>query len=77
MGSTPKQSLPKFKVFNLLSWKHEAFKINKHKRKIKFDQSLGVPKWEFSPKTELPKFNFLNSNATHMKFSALADMKKR
>ena len=43
-GVPPKRGLPKFKVFNRLSWKHEVFKVSKYKRKIKFDQSLGIPK---------------------------------
>ena len=25
----PKQGLPKFKIFNLLSWNHEVFKVSK------------------------------------------------
>ena len=43
MVSSPKRGHPK-KVFNLLSWTYEMFKIKKYQRKIKFDQSLGVPK---------------------------------
>ena len=60
IGSLPKRGPPKFKIFNLLSWKHGVFKVSKFKRKIKFDQSLGIPNRGFFPKTDPPKFKFFN-----------------
>ena len=36
MEFLPKRCHPKFKLFNLLSWTHEVFKITEHKGKIKF-----------------------------------------
>ena len=35
----PEPGLPKFKVFNFLSWKHELFNTSKYKRKIKLSAS--------------------------------------
>ena len=54
-GFPPKRCPPKFKLFNLLSWTHEIFKVTKYKRKIKFDQILGYQNWR-SPQTKQPKF---------------------
>ena len=56
MGVLRKQGPPKFKLFNLLSWTHEIFKVNKkHKRKIKFDKIWGT-KMEGALQTRPPKF---------------------
>ena len=35
MGVLPKQGSPKVKLFNLLSWTHEIFKVSKNKTKTK------------------------------------------
>ena len=35
MGVSPQTGPPKFKIFNLLSYTHEIFKVSKHKGKIK------------------------------------------
>ena len=47
MGASPKRGPPKFKLFNLISWTHEIFKVTKYKREITFDQiwgsKIGVP----------------------------------
>ena len=51
----PKQGLLTFKVFNFLIWKREVFKVRKYKKKIKFDQKWGVPKWGVSFATEAVK----------------------
>ena len=40
MRVPPKQGSPKFKLFNLLNWTHEIFKVTKYIKKIKFDQIL-------------------------------------
>ena len=78
MGSTPKQGLPKFKIFNLLSWTHKMFKVSKYKRKTKFDQNLGLPKWRVSPqKRGRQNLNFLTTGAGQMEFSVLVNIKKR
>ena len=49
-----KQGLPKLKIFNLLSWTHEFFKVSKYKKKIKLDKI-----WAYqdrgSPQTMPPK----------------------
>ena len=53
MGVSPKRGPPKFKVFNLLSWTHEIFKVTKYKRKIKFDQILGYQNGRTPPNEAL------------------------
>ena len=55
MGSPLKWDLPKFKVFNLLSGKHKVFEVSKHKRKIKFDETLGLLKREVSTRNRATK----------------------
>ena len=60
MGSAPKRGLPKFKVFNISSWKHEVFQVSKYNGKIKFGQSLEYQNEWFTPKTGLPKFKLFN-----------------
>ena len=37
MGVLPKWCPPKFKLFNLLRWTHEIFKVSKYKGKIEFE----------------------------------------
>ena len=32
MGVSPKQGPPKFKLFSVLSWTHEIFKVTKYKK---------------------------------------------
>ena len=41
MGVSPQTGPPKFKIFNLLSYANEIFKLSKHKEKIKFDRIWG------------------------------------
>ena len=70
MGSPPKRTLSKFKVFNFLSWKQGVFVVSKYKRKIKFDQSLGYRNGSFPLKWGRENSSFLISDARHMNFSA-------
>ena len=53
MGVSPKRGLPKFEFFSLLIWEHEMFKVKSIK--IKFDQSLEVPKWGGFPQNGIAK----------------------
>ena len=72
MGVLPKQGYPKFKLFNLLSWTHKIFKVNKYyKRKIKFDQILGYQNGRCSPNQAAKIQNFLTTHVRHMTFSEL------
>ena len=38
IGVSPQMGSPKFKLFTLLSYVHEIFKVSKHKGKITFDK---------------------------------------
>ena len=38
MWGPPKQGPPKFKLFNLLSWTREIFRVEKYEEKIKFSK---------------------------------------
>ena len=68
MGIFPKRDPPKFKLFNLLSWTREIFKVSKYKEKIKFDQILGFENGR-SPPNEAAKIQYcLTTNAKQMKF---------
>ena len=66
-GGSPKQGLPKVKLFNLLSWTHEIFKVSIYKKKINFNQILG---YQYGgPPNEATKIqNFLTTLVRHMKF---------
>ena len=76
-GCSPKQSPPKLKLFSLLSWTHETFKITRYIGKIKFDLIFGVPKWDV-PLNEAAKIqDFLTRHVRHMKCSGLTIMKTR
>ena len=68
MGVFPKHDPPKFKLFNLLSWTRDIFKISIYKEKIKFDQILEFQNGR-SPPNEAAKIqNFLTTYAKQMKF---------
>ena len=68
MGGFPRKSPPKFKLFNLLSWTHEIFRVNKHKEKIKFDKILRYENRGIPLKRGHQKSSFLTTHARHMKF---------
>ena len=70
MGHPPKRGLLKFKVFNLLSWKHEMFKVSKYKRNLNLSKVWGYQNWGFPLKQGCRNSNFLTTDARDMKFSA-------
>ena len=70
MASPPQAVPPKFKVFNLFSWKLEVFEESRYKKNLKFDQSLGYQNVGFPPKRNGQNSNFLTTDARHMEFSA-------
>ena len=75
MEVPPKRGPPKFKLFNLSSWTHEIFKVNKYKGKIKFDKIWGHRNGGVPLKRGRQNSNFLTTHARHIKFSGLANMK--
>ena len=77
MGVSPKQGPPKFKLFKLLSWTHEIFKVSKYARKVKFDQIFGYQTGRSPPNEAAEIQNFLTIHVRHMKFSELIVMKIR
>ena len=78
MGVFPKPSLPNFKLFNLLSWRHEIFKVTKYKKTIKFDQIWGFQNRIEVFSNEAAKIqNFLTILVRQMKFLEMAIRKIR
>ena len=77
MWVSPKRGPSKFKLFNLLSWRYEIFKVIKYKKNTKFDEI-----WEFqnrsSPSNEAAKIqNLLTILVRQMKFLGLTITKIR
>ena len=59
MGILPKRGLPKFKLFDLLSWTNEIFKVGKHKGNTMFD-NIWDTKMRGASQTRPPKLKNLN-----------------
>ena len=67
----------KFKLFNLLSWRHEIFNVTKYKKKHKVDQIWGFQNQRLTPNEAAKIQNFLAVHIGQMKFLGLTITKIR